>query len=158
MIEVVTFAEAGMSPSRVAKMERKMVVIIWVFARSNLMVMSTLPGLMSASSSFSRWFVVMIRTRPSCEATPSRMLRSAEREMRPPWGLVGGLAGFMTVVAGRVVTRGLASSSVSFGFLRVCVRPAVSMSSSKTTHCFGSSENKVPRFSSFIEGELRLTI
>lgn len=58
-------AGVGMSPSRVAKMERKIVASISVDARSNLMVMSTLPGRMSAESNFSIWFVVMISTRPS---------------------------------------------------------------------------------------------
>lgn len=43
----------GISPSRVAKMERKMVASMSLDARSNLMVISTLPGRMRAESSFS---------------------------------------------------------------------------------------------------------
>ncbi len=108
------------------------------------------------------WLVVMIRTRPSCEATPSRMLRRPEREMRPPeGGAVGGLAGLVVVEPpGTTVTRGLASSASCSppGDFLVCVRPAVSMSSSRTTHCWGSSENSCPRFSSFMASEFRDTM
>lgn len=106
---------------------------------------STLPGRIKASSSFSGLFVVMTRTLPSCEATPSIAFRRPEREM--PFFLSSSLASlaFLSALA-RVATvipsvqaspfEGLdveVSLSVS-----VRIRPAVSMSSRRTTHRRGS--------------------
>lgn len=66
--------------------------------------------------------------------------------------------GTMADAPGSLVMRDLGSSEVSGFESRVCVKPAVSISSSKTTHCFGRSVKSVLRFSSFMAGEFKLTM
>jgi hypothetical protein len=51
---------------------------------------TTRPRLMRASSRAEGLLVVMMRTRPSCEATPSMALRRPEREMPLGWPDGGG--------------------------------------------------------------------
>src|SRR3569623_1834832 len=61
----------GKSPSSVEYIARNNSITVGVSAQPNPTVKSTRPGRRSASSSFSGWLVVMIRIRPSLDATPS---------------------------------------------------------------------------------------
>ena len=122
------------------------------------MRMSMRPGRTRASSSLSGQLVVMIRTLPSWEATPSMTLRRPER-VRPCFPLSSSSLASLKAFAISVPTTdaGVASSLgffLSSSVFRL-LRPAVSMSSRRTTQRFGRLVNKELRSSSVRVGSAR---
>lgn len=123
---------------------------------------STRPGLMRASSSFSGLLVVMTRTLPSWDATPSMAFKRPDSEI--PFFFSSSLASFAFLRAFAKLATLIESEEVFWAGLAVKdslsasarISPAESMSSRRTTQRRGSDVKSWPRSSSVRVGSRRL--
>ncbi len=118
----------------------------------NPTLISIRPDRIKASSSFSEQLIVITRTLPSCEATPSIALRRPDKLILLfflpfPLFFEASLRALLSSapIFAAASSAGLADFSPSSWRL---IRPALSISSSRTTQRQGSELNIIPKCSS----------